>query len=96
MVTLNDGTPVVKIIDFGVAELTAQELTEKALFTSYGQMIGTPAYMSPERASMSLVDVDTRSDIYAAPACYCTSSLRVRRRSKQRGYGKPAMPKYNG
>ncbi len=65
MVTLNDGTPVVKIIDFGVAKATAQRLTEKTLFTSYGQMIGTPAYMSPEQASMSLLDVDTRSDIYS-------------------------------
>ncbi len=65
MVTLNDGTPVVKMIDFGVAKATAQRLTEKTLFTSYGQMVGTPAYMSPEQASMSLVDVDTRSDIYS-------------------------------
>ena len=65
MVTLNDGVPVVKIIDFGVAKATEQKLTEKTLFTSYGQMIGTPAYMSPEQASMSLFDVDTRSDIYS-------------------------------
>ncbi len=65
MVTLNDGAPVVKIIDFGVAKATEQRLTEKTLFTSYGQMIGTPAYMSPEQASMSLFDVDTRSDIYS-------------------------------
>ena len=65
MITLNDGMPVVKIIDFGVAKATEQRLTEKTLFTSYGQMIGTPAYMSPEQASMSLFDVDTRSDIYS-------------------------------
>ncbi len=65
MITLNDGAPVVKIIDFGVAKATEQRLTEKTLFTSYGQMIGTPAYMSPEQASMSLFDVDTRSDIYS-------------------------------
>ena len=65
MVTLNDGAPVVKVIDFGVAKATEQRLTEKTLFTSYGQMIGTPAYMSPEQASMSLLDVDTRSDIYS-------------------------------
>ena len=50
MVTLNDGMPVVKIIDFGVAKATEQRLTEKTLFTAYGQMIGTPAYMSPEQA----------------------------------------------
>jgi len=65
MVTLNDGTPVVKIIDFGVAKAIAQRLTEKTLFTAYGQMVGTPAYMSPEQASMSMLDVDTRSDIYS-------------------------------
>ncbi len=65
MVTLNDGAPVVKIIDFGVAKAVAQRLTEKTLFTAYGQMVGTPAYMSPEQASMSMLDVDTRSDIYS-------------------------------
>ncbi len=65
MVTLSDGMPVVKIIDFGVAKAIAQRLTEKTLFTGYGQMVGTPAYMSPEQASMSLMDVDTRSDIYS-------------------------------
>ena len=65
MVTLHDGIPVVKIIDFGVAKATAQKLTEKTLFTAYGQMIGTPAYMSPEQAEMSGLDIDTRSDIYS-------------------------------
>ncbi len=65
MVTLDDGIPVVKVIDFGVAKAIAQRLTEKTLFTAYGQMVGTPAYMSPEQASMSLLDVDTRSDIYS-------------------------------
>src|SRR5579884_3657074 len=47
MVTLHDGVPVVKVIDFGVAKATVQKLTERTLFTAYGQMIGTPAYMSP-------------------------------------------------
>jgi serine/threonine protein kinase/Tfp pilus assembly protein PilF len=65
MVTLHDGVPVVKVIDFGIAKATAQKLTEKTLFTAYGQMIGTPAYMSPEQAEMSGLDVDTRSDIYS-------------------------------
>jgi len=65
MITLDDGIPVVKVIDFGVAKAITQRLTEKTLFTGYGQMIGTPAYMSPEQASMSLLDVDTRSDIYS-------------------------------
>src|SRR6266446_712398 len=65
MVTLHDGVPVVKVIDFGVAKATGQQLTEKTLFTAYGQMIGTPAYMSPEKAEMSGLDKDTRSDVYS-------------------------------
>jgi serine/threonine protein kinase/Flp pilus assembly protein TadD len=65
MVTLHDGVSVVKVIDFGVAKATVQKLTERTLFTAYGQMIGTPAYMSPEQAEMSGLDIDTRSDIYS-------------------------------
>ena len=65
MVTLHDGKPVPKVIDFGVAKAINQQLTEKTLFTKYGQMIGTPQYMSPEQAEMSGLDVDTRSDIYS-------------------------------
>jgi serine/threonine protein kinase/Flp pilus assembly protein TadD len=65
MVTLHDGTPVPKVIDFGIAKATNQRLTEKTFFTRYAQMIGTPAYMSPEQAEMSGLDVDTRTDIYS-------------------------------
>jgi WD40 repeat protein/serine/threonine protein kinase len=65
LVTLHDGQPVPKVIDFGVAKATAQRLTERTLFTAYGQMVGTPAYMSPEQAEMSGLDIDTRSDIYS-------------------------------
>jgi non-specific serine/threonine protein kinase/serine/threonine-protein kinase len=65
LVTLHDGVPVAKVIDFGIAKATAQSLTDKTLFTGYGQMIGTPAYMSPEQAEMSGLDVDTRSDVYS-------------------------------
>src|SRR3984957_6813964 len=65
MGTLHDGVPVVKVIDFGVAKATVQKLTEKTLFTAYGQMLGTPAYMSPEQAEMSGLDIDTRSDVYS-------------------------------
>ena len=54
-----------KVIDFGVAKATNQKLTEKTLFTQFATMIGTPAYMSPEQAEMSGLDVDTRSDIYS-------------------------------
>jgi hypothetical protein len=65
LVTLNDGVPWPMIIDFGIAKATNQRLTEKTLFTHFEQMIGTPAYMSPEQAEMSKLDVDTRTDIYA-------------------------------
>jgi eukaryotic-like serine/threonine-protein kinase len=65
LVTLYDGVPVPKIIDFGIAKAMGEPLTEKTLFTSYHQLIGTPAYMSPEQAEMSGLDVDTRSDIYS-------------------------------
>jgi WD40 repeat protein len=65
MVTLHDGKPVPKIIDFGIAKALDRQLTEKTLFTSYGQMIGTPQYMSPEQAETSGLDVDTRSDVYS-------------------------------
>ncbi len=65
LVALHDTTPVVKVIDFGVAKALGQELTDKTLFTGFAQMIGTPMYMSPEQAGQSSLDVDTRSDIYA-------------------------------
>jgi serine/threonine protein kinase/Flp pilus assembly protein TadD len=65
MVTLHDGKPVPKVIDFGIAKATNQRLTEKTFFTQYAQMIGTPAYMSPEQAELSDLDVDTRSDVYS-------------------------------
>ena len=66
LVTLHDGTPVPKVIDFGVAKATGQQrLTDKTVFTAFEQFIGTPAYMSPEQAEMSGLDIDTRSDIYS-------------------------------
>ena len=65
MVTLHDGEPAAKVIDFGVAKATNQQLTEKTLFTRYAQMIGTPVYMSPEQAEMSGLDIDTRTDVYS-------------------------------
>jgi serine/threonine protein kinase/tetratricopeptide (TPR) repeat protein len=65
LVTMIDGAAVPKIIDFGVAKATGQQLTEKTLFTGFTQLIGTPLYMSPEQAEFAGVDVDTRSDIYA-------------------------------
>src|SRR6266436_1907711 len=65
LVTLHDGVPVPKVIDFGIAKAIDQPLTEKTLFTRFEQFMGTPAYMSPEQAEMSGLDIDTRSDIYS-------------------------------
>jgi serine/threonine protein kinase/tetratricopeptide (TPR) repeat protein len=65
MVTLYDGKPVPKVIDFGVAKATEHKLTERTLFTQFGTMVGTFEYMSPEQAEMSALGVDTRSDIYS-------------------------------
>jgi eukaryotic-like serine/threonine-protein kinase len=65
LVTLHDGVPVPKVIDFGIAKATQGRLTDQTLFTAFEQFMGTPAYMSPEQAEMSGLDVDTRSDIYA-------------------------------
>jgi serine/threonine protein kinase len=65
LVTQRDGRAVPKVIDFGIAKATNQRLTEKTLFTRYAHIIGTPAYMSPEQAELSDLDVDTRSDIYS-------------------------------
>ncbi|HSR15783.1 MAG TPA: serine/threonine-protein kinase [Gemmatimonadales bacterium] len=63
LVMIQDDQPVPKVIDFGIAKALAQPLTERTLVTDYGQPIGTPAYMSPEQAEMSGLDVDTRTDI---------------------------------
>ncbi len=65
LVTEVDGTPLPKIIDFGVAKATSQPLTEGTLFTELGQLIGTPEYMSPEQAELTGLDVDTRTDVYS-------------------------------
>ena len=65
LVTHHDGVPVPKVIDFGIAKAIEGKLTEQTLFTAYEQLIGTPAYMSPEQAEYSGLDIDTRSDIYS-------------------------------
>jgi eukaryotic-like serine/threonine-protein kinase len=65
LVTLHDGIPVPKVIDFGIAKATEGRLTDSTVYTALHQLIGTPAYMSPEQAEMSGLDVDTRSDIYS-------------------------------
>src|SRR2546423_6237730 len=66
LVTLRDGVPVPKVIDFGIAKATTDQLlTDKTVFTEFRQFLGTPAYMSPEQAEMSELGIDTRSDIYS-------------------------------
>ncbi len=65
LVTLHDGVPVPKVIDFGIAKATQNQLTDKTLFTQFQQFIGTPAYISPEQAELSGLDIDTRADIYS-------------------------------
>src|SRR6266516_4189121 len=65
LVTVNDGVAVPKVIDFGIAKATQAELTGKTLFTRFHQFLGTPAYMSPDQAEMTSLDIDIRSDIYS-------------------------------
>jgi len=65
LITVQDGTPAVKIIDFGVAKALAQRLTEKTMFTEMGMLVGTPEYMSPEQAELTGRNVDTRTDVYS-------------------------------
>ena len=65
LVTLYDGQPVPKVIDFGIAKATQQKLTERTMFTGIGQILGTLEYMSPEQAEMNQLDVDTRTDVYS-------------------------------
>jgi tetratricopeptide (TPR) repeat protein len=65
LVTLHDGVPVPKVIDFGVAKAINQRLTEHTVYTRMAQIVGTPMYMSPEQAELSALDVDTRSDVYS-------------------------------
>ena len=68
LVTMQDGQPVPKIIDFGVAKATSQRLTDRPLHTQYGSVIGTPVYMSPEQFESGGIDIDTRSDVYSLGA----------------------------
>src|SRR5204863_8956213 len=65
LIALYDDKPVPKVIDFGVAKATGAQLTEQTLNTGFGNIVGTPEYMSPEQASLNNLDIDTRSDVYA-------------------------------
>lgn len=65
LVTIDDGRPVPKVIDFGIAKAVAGRLTDRTLFTGFEQLVGTPAYMSPEQALTTSLDIDTRADLYS-------------------------------
>src|ERR1051326_5204288 len=66
LVTSDDGVPLPKVIDFGIAKATAGvHLTDKTVFTRFEMFLGTPAYMSPEQAELNANDLDTRTDIYS-------------------------------
>ncbi len=65
LVTLHDGKPIVKVIDFGVAKALHQPLSQHTIYTALNQVIGTPLYMSPEQLELSGLDIDTRTDIYS-------------------------------
>jgi serine/threonine protein kinase len=65
LIMVQDGKPIPKVIDFGVAKAINQRLTEKTMFTEQGRLIGTPVYMSPEQAEMTGLSVDTTTDVYS-------------------------------
>ncbi len=73
LVTMHEGVPVPKVIDFGIAKAMHRPLTEKTLFTEFQQMVGTPDSMSPEQAGPSGLDIETRADIYARGAALRTA-----------------------
>jgi len=108
LVALYDDRPVPKIIDFGVAKATGQQLTEQTLHTAFGTVVGTLEYMSPEQATFNQLDVDTRSDIYSlgvllyelltgsTPLCRLYVSLlqRLGIEADQFGSGKASLPDF--
>src|SRR5262245_46337948 len=65
LIALYDDRPVPKVIDFGIAKATDQKLTDRTMFTEFGQVVGTLEYMSPEQAGLNQLDIDTRSDVYS-------------------------------
>ena len=107
LVTLHDGVPMPVVIDFGIAKATAlQPLTDKTLFTAFEQFIGTPAYMSPEQAELSRLDIDTRSETSFSTSCelrptFVWSRIPIRRKATARSppnspAGTPSLAGRNG
>ncbi len=95
LVTLHDGVPVPKVIDFGVAKATQGRLTDKTLFTHFEQMIGTPLYMAPEQAEMSGLDIDRART--STRWAWCSASCSpAARRSMRRLSPRPAMTRFAG
>ncbi len=96
MVTHQDGKPVPKVIDFGIAKATNQELTEKTLFTRYAHIIGTPAYMSPEQAELMRPTTSTPARTSTRWACSSTNCLPGPPPSVKRSYARPATSRCSG
>ena len=91
MVTLHDDKPVAKVIDFGISKALSQKLTEKTVYTAYGQMVGTPLYMSPEQAATRAASTSTPAATSIRWACCCTSCSparppSTRKRCRQSGF----------
>jgi serine/threonine protein kinase len=95
LVASENGEPVPKVIDFGIAKATSVPLTDKMLHTQIDVLIGTPAYTSPEQMELGVRDVDTRADIYS-PACCSSNCSRVAGLSIMRRCGVPVWTKFVG
>ena len=85
LITMIDGKPVPKVIDFGVAKATAGKLTDESMSTQFGAVVGTLEYMSPEQAGFSGEDIDTRADIYSLGVILVRTAHGACGRSTRRG-----------
>ena len=96
LVALHDTIAVPKVIDFGIAKATQGRLTDSTVFTAFEQFIGTPAYMSPEQAQLSALDIDTRSDIYSPGVLLYELCSPAARPSTPRSSSRPGSTKCAG